>query len=75
MGQGKVRHGIRQTRLPAGAIEKTLDVLIAERQRLQSSTLAPGRLKQIDWRSCTGNVNLLKLGGRPARPLRSFATA
>jgi len=40
-----------------------------------SGTLAPSRLKQIDWRSCTGNVNLLKLGGRPARPLRSFATA
>jgi hypothetical protein len=36
-------------------------------------TLAPSRLKQIDWRSCTGNVNLLKLGGRAARPLRGFA--
>jgi hypothetical protein len=24
---------------------------------------------------CTGNVNLLKLGGRPARPLSTFAPA
>jgi hypothetical protein len=40
-----------------------------------SSAPAPSRLKRIDGRSCTGNVNLLKLGGRPARPLRSFATA
>jgi hypothetical protein len=39
-----------------------------------SSTQAPSRLKQIDGRSCTGNVSLLKLGGRPARPLRNFAT-
>jgi hypothetical protein len=40
-----------------------------------SSTLAPSRWKQIDWRLCTGNVNLLKLGGRPARPLSTFAPA
>jgi hypothetical protein len=38
------------------------------------STQAPSRLKQIDGRSCTGNANLLKLGGRLARPLRGFAT-
>jgi hypothetical protein len=40
-----------------------------------SSTRAPSRLKRIDGRSCTGNVNLLKLGGRPARRFRVFATA
>ena len=40
-----------------------------------SSTLAPSRWKQIDWRLCIGNVNLLKLGGRPARPLSTFAPA
>jgi hypothetical protein len=40
-----------------------------------SSTLAPSRWKQIDWRLCTGNVNLLKLGGRPARPLSTFGPA
>jgi hypothetical protein len=39
-----------------------------------SSTRAPSRSKQIDERSCTGSVNLLKLGGRPTRPLRSFGT-
>ena len=37
-----------------------------------TSTQAPSRLKQIDGPSCTGNVNLLKLGGRPARPLKGF---
>jgi len=36
-----------------------------------SSTQAPSRLKQIDRRSCTGNVNSLKLGGLPAHPLRN----
>jgi hypothetical protein len=39
-----------------------------------SSARGPSRLKQIDGRSCTGNANLLKLGGRLARPLRGFAT-
>ena len=36
-----------------------------------SSTQAPSRLKQIDRRSCTGNVNSPKLGGLPAHPLRN----
>ena len=34
MSQGKAMHGSRQTRLPVEAIEKTLDVLVLERQRL-----------------------------------------
>ena len=35
MAQSEAMHGgRRQTRLPVGAIEKTLDVLIIERQRL-----------------------------------------
>ena len=42
---------------------------------VDESTQARSRLKQIDGRSCIGNVNSLKLDGRPARPLRSFATA
>jgi hypothetical protein len=74
-GSGEARHGSRQTRLPIEAIEKTLDVLVVERQRLHEQRSGPSRLKQIDGRSCTGNANLLKLGGRPARPLRGFATA
>jgi hypothetical protein len=49
--------------------------LVVERQRLHEQHSGPSRLKQIDGRSCTGNANLLKLGGRPARPLRGFATA
>jgi hypothetical protein len=34
VGQGEAMHGSRQTRLPVQAIEKTLDVLVVERQRL-----------------------------------------
>ena len=34
-----------------------------------SSAQAPSRLKQIDGRSCTGNVNLLKLGWPTSCPL------
>ena len=75
MGQGKVRHGIRQTRLPAGAIEKTLDVLIAERQRLHEQHSGPGPLEANRLAIVYWHRDLLKLGGRPARPLRSFATA
>src|SRR5215210_3644566 len=33
-------------------------------------TRALNRLKQIEWRSCIGNGNLLKPGGPAARPLR-----
>ena len=75
MGQGKAMHGIRQTSLPAEAIRRRSTSWSSSVSDYTSSTVAPSRLKQIDWRSCTGNVNLLKLGGRPARPLRSFATA
>jgi len=56
VGQGKARHGIRQTRLPVEAIEKTLDVLFAERQQLHEQRSGPEPLRQIDWRSCTGTV-------------------
>jgi len=45
VGQGKARHGIRQTRLPVEAIEKTLDVLIAERQRLHEQHSGPEPLE------------------------------
>jgi len=45
VGQGEVRHGISRQRLPAGAIEKTLDVLIAERQRLHEQHSGPGPLE------------------------------
>jgi hypothetical protein len=45
VGQGKARHGIRQTRLPVEAIEKTLDVLIAERQRLHEQDSGPEPLE------------------------------
>jgi hypothetical protein len=68
-------HGSRQTRLPVEAIEKTLDVLVVERQRLHEQHSGPEPLEANRRASCTGNVNLLKLGGRPARPLRSFAPA
>lgn len=60
----------RQTRLPVEAIEKTLEVLIIERQRLHEGSQVASRSKQIDGRSCIGNANLLKLGGLPARPLK-----
>ncbi len=70
MAQSEAMHGgRRQTRLPIEAIEKTLDILIIERQRLHEQHQAVSRLKQIDARSCTGNANLPKLGGRPLRPL------
>ena len=45
MGQGKAMHGIRQTSLPVEAIEKTLDVLVVERQRLHEHHCGPEPLE------------------------------
>jgi hypothetical protein len=61
----------RQTRLPVEAIEKTLEILIIERQRLHEQQAKPSRLRPIDGRSCIGNASLLKLGGLAACPLRA----
>jgi hypothetical protein len=44
-GSGRVMHGKRQTRLPVEAIEKTLDVLVVERQRLQEQQSGPEPLE------------------------------
>jgi hypothetical protein len=44
VGQGEL-HGSRQTRLPVEAIEKTLDVLIVERQRLHEQHAGPDPLE------------------------------
>ena len=45
LGQGEAMHRRRQTRLPVEAIEKTLDVLVAERQRLHEQRSAPEPLE------------------------------
>ena len=45
MGQGEAMRGTRQTRLPIEAIEKTLDVLVVERQRLHEQQSGPGPLE------------------------------
>jgi hypothetical protein len=45
VGQGKAIHGSRQTRLPVEAIEKTLDVLILDRQRLREQHSGPEPLE------------------------------
>ena len=44
-GPGEARHGSRQTRLPVEAIEKTLDVLVVERQRLHEEGSGPEPLE------------------------------
>jgi hypothetical protein len=44
-GPGEARHGSRQTRLPVEAIEKTLDVLVVERQRLHEQGSGPEPLE------------------------------
>jgi len=44
VGPGEV-HGSRQTRLPVEAIEKTLDVLVVERQRLHEQHSGPDPLE------------------------------
>jgi hypothetical protein len=44
-GPGEARHGSRQTRLPVEAIEKTLDVLVVERQRLHEQRSGPEPLE------------------------------
>ena len=45
MGQREAIHRTRQTRLPIEAIEKTLDVLVADRQRLHEQQSGPGPLE------------------------------
>jgi hypothetical protein len=45
VGQGEAMHGSRQTRLPVEAIEKTLDVLVLERQRLHEQRSGPEPLE------------------------------
>jgi hypothetical protein len=45
VGQGEAMHGSRQTRLPVEAIEKTLDVLVVERQRLHDQHSGPEPLE------------------------------
>jgi len=45
VGQGRVIHGSRQTRLPVEAIEKTLDALVVERQRLHEQQSGPEPLE------------------------------
>jgi hypothetical protein len=45
VGKGKAMHGRRQTRLPVEAIEKTLDVLVVERQRLHQQHTGPEPLE------------------------------
>jgi len=45
VGQGKAMHGCRQTSLPAEAIEKTLDVLVVERQRFHEQHSGPEPLE------------------------------
>ena len=45
VSQGKAMHGSRQTRLPVEAIEKTLDVLVLERQRLHEQRSGPEPLE------------------------------
>jgi hypothetical protein len=44
-GPGGAMHGSRQTRLPVEAIEKTLDVLVVERQRLHEQQSGPEPLE------------------------------
>jgi len=44
-GSEEARHGSRQTRLPVEAIEKTLDVLVVERQRLHEQHSGPEPLE------------------------------
>ena len=44
-GSEEARHGSRQTRLPVEAIEKTLDVLVVERQRLHEKHSGPEPLE------------------------------
>lgn len=44
-GSGEAMYGSRQTRLPVEAIEKTLDVLIVERQRLHEQHSGPEPLE------------------------------
>src|SRR5207244_5667481 len=44
-GSGAAMHGSRQTRLPVEAIEKTLDVLVVERQRLHEQHSGPAPLE------------------------------
>jgi len=43
--QGVAMHRSRQTRLPVEAIEKTLDVLVVERQRLHEQHSGPEPLE------------------------------
>jgi hypothetical protein len=45
VGQGEAMHGSRQTRLPVEAIEKTLDALVFERQRLHEQHSGPEPLE------------------------------
>ena len=45
VGQGKAMHGSRQTHLPVEAIEKTLDVLVAQRQHLHEQQSGPEPLE------------------------------
>src|SRR5439155_12266647 len=45
LGQGRAMHRSRQTRLPVEAIEKTLDVLVVERQRLHKQHSGPEPLE------------------------------
>ena len=45
MGQGEAMHRSRKTRLPVEAIEKTLDVLVVERQRLHEQHSGPDPLE------------------------------
>jgi len=45
LGQGEAMHRSRKTRLPVEAIEKTLDVLVVERQRLHEQHSGPDPLE------------------------------
>ena len=44
-GSGEAMYGSRETRLPVEAIEKTLDVLVVERQRLHEQHSGPEPLE------------------------------
>jgi hypothetical protein len=75
VGQGKPCMAVGRRACPSRQLRRRSTSWSSSVSDCMSSTQAPSRLKQIDGRSCTGNANLLKLGGRPARLLRGFATA
>jgi hypothetical protein len=74
VGQGKPGMAVGRPACPSRQLRRRSTSWSSSVSDCMSNTQAPSRSKQIDGRSCTGSANLLKLGGRPARPLRSFAT-